>query len=100
MISVIVPVYKVEPYLNQCVESILCQTYSDLEILLIDDGSPDRCGQICDEYEKQESYQLEYVEPSLAIEKNRGVKESPYNRMMFEREAHVLELLLSEGLLK
>lgn len=55
MISVIVPVYKVEPYLNQCVESILCQTYSDLEILLIDDGSPDRCGQICDDYEKQDS---------------------------------------------
>ena len=55
MISVIVPIYKVEPYLNQCVESILCQTYSDLEILLIDDGSPDRCGQICDEYEKQDS---------------------------------------------
>lgn len=54
MISVIVPVYKVEPYLNQCVKSILCQTYSDLEILLIDDGSPDRCGQICDEYEKQD----------------------------------------------
>lgn len=54
MISVIVPVYKVEPYLNQCVESILCQTYADLEILLVDDGSPDRCGQICDEYEKQD----------------------------------------------
>ena len=54
MISVIVPVYKVEPYLNQCVESILCQTYSDLEILLVDDGSPDRCGQICDEYAKQD----------------------------------------------
>ena len=52
MISVIVPVYKVEPYLNQCVESILCQTYADLEILLVDDGSPDRCGQICDEYEE------------------------------------------------
>ena len=54
MISVIVPVYNVEPYLSQCVESILCQTYSDLEILLVDDGSPDRCGQICDEYAKQD----------------------------------------------
>jgi len=54
MISVIVPVYRVEPYLNQCVESILCQTYTDLEILLVDDGSPDKCGQICDEYEKQD----------------------------------------------
>ena len=54
MISVIVPVYRVEHYLNRCVESILCQTYSDIEVLLIDDGSPDRCGQICDEYEKQD----------------------------------------------
>ena len=55
MISVIVPVYKVEPYLRQCVESILNQTYSDLEVLLIDDGSPDRCGEICDDYKKKDS---------------------------------------------
>ena len=50
MISIIVPVYKVEPYLRQCVDSILGQTYRDIEVLLIDDGSPDRCGEICDEY--------------------------------------------------
>ena len=53
-----------------------------------------------DEYEKAESYRLEYVDPALAVEKNRRVKESPYNRMMFEREARVLEMLLSEGLIK
>lgn len=53
-----------------------------------------------DDYERQESYQLEYIEPALAIEKNRRVKESPYNQMMFEREARVLELLLSEGLIE
>ena len=47
-ISVIVPVYKVEPYLDQCVESIVRQTWEDLEILLIDDGSPDRCPEMCD----------------------------------------------------
>ena len=55
MISVIVPVYKVEPYLRQCVDSILGQTYRDIEVLLIDDGSPDRCGEICDEYERQDA---------------------------------------------
>lgn len=49
MISVIVPVYKVEKYLRKCVESIQRQTYTNLEIILIDDGSPDRCGEICDE---------------------------------------------------
>ena len=53
-----------------------------------------------DEYEKKESYQLEYVEPSLAIQKNRSVKDSPYNRMMFEREARVLEMLILEGMVK
>ena len=53
-----------------------------------------------DEYEKKESYQLEYVEPSLAIQKNRSVKDSPYNRMMFEREARVLDMLISEGMVK
>ncbi len=53
-----------------------------------------------DDYEKQESYQLEYIEPALAIEKNRRVKESPYNPMMFEWEARVLEMLLSEGLIE
>lgn len=49
-ISVIVPVYKVEPYLRQCVDSIINQTYKNLEIILVDDGSPDNCGKICDEY--------------------------------------------------
>lgn len=52
LISVIVPVYKVENYIKQCVESILHQTYTNLEIILVDDGSPDKCPWICDEYAK------------------------------------------------
>ena len=52
-----------------------------------------------DDYEARESYRLEFVSPATAIEKNRGVRNSPYNRMMFEREALVLELLQEEGLL-
>lgn len=55
LISVIVPVYKVEEYLPRCVESILTQTYRNLEIILVDDGSPDWCGEICDEYAKKDS---------------------------------------------
>jgi len=50
LISVIVPIYKVEAYLKRCVNSIQSQTYSNLEIILVDDGSPDRCGQLCDEF--------------------------------------------------
>lgn len=54
MISVIVPVYKVEKYLRDCVDSILSQTYTDFELILVDDGSPDICGEICDEYAAQD----------------------------------------------
>ena len=53
-ISVIVPCYNVEQYLPKCIESILAQTYQNLEILLVDDGSPDRCGAICDEYAEKD----------------------------------------------
>ena len=53
-ISVIVPVYKVEPYLRKCLDSIVGQTYQNLEIILVDDGSPDGCGAICDEYAAQD----------------------------------------------
>ena len=55
LISVIVPVYKVEPYLRKCVDSILNQTYTNLEVILVDDGSPDNCGAICDEYARKDS---------------------------------------------
>ena len=53
-----------------------------------------------DDYEAKESYRLVFAEPFVAIEKNRNVKESPYNRMMFEREARVLECLISDGLFR
>ncbi len=55
LISVIVPVYKVEKYLNRCIDSILGQTYKDFELILVDDGSPDNCGRICDEYAEKDS---------------------------------------------
>lgn len=55
LISVIVPIYNVENYLNRCVDSIINQTYHNLEIILVDDGSPDSCGRICDEYAEKDS---------------------------------------------
>ena len=55
LISVIVPVYKVETYLDRCLESIVNQTYQNLEIVLVDDGSPDKCPIMCDNWAKQDS---------------------------------------------
>ena len=54
-VSVIVPVYKVEKYLKTCINSIRNQTYTDIEIILVDDGSPDMCGKICDEFKREDN---------------------------------------------
>ncbi len=54
LITIIIPVYKVEEYLERCIESIINQTYNNLEIILVDDGSPDNCGKICDEYQTKD----------------------------------------------
>ncbi len=54
-ISIIVPVYKVEKYIHKCIDSILSQDFTDFEVILVDDGSPDNCGKICDEYASKDS---------------------------------------------
>lgn len=54
LVSVIVPIYNVEQYLPRCIDSILAQTYKELQIILVDDGSPDRCPEICDNYAKKD----------------------------------------------
>ena len=55
LITIIIPVYKVEKFIRECIESVINQTYSNLEIILVDDGSPDKSGEICDEYAKKDS---------------------------------------------
>ena len=55
-ISVIVPVYNIEPYIRECLDSIVNQTYSNLEIILVDDGSTDGTGGICDEYAQKSKF--------------------------------------------
>ena len=67
LISVIVPVYKVEKYLGRCVESVLAQTYQNIEILLVDDGSPDNCPQMCDDYA------LKYDKIRVIHQENKGL---------------------------
>ena len=60
-ISVIVPVYKTEGLLDRCVESIVGQTYKNLEIILVDDGSPDNCPAMCDEWAEKDSRIRSYI---------------------------------------
>jgi len=78
VISVIVPVYNVEPYLRKCVDSILDQTFQDMEVILIDDGSPDRCGEICEEYAGRDSRvrAVHTQNRGLSAARNLGLKEA------------------------
>lgn len=54
IISIVVPIYNVEQYIHKCIESIINQTYKNIEVILVDDGSPDKCGEICNEYAKKD----------------------------------------------
>ncbi len=84
-ISIIVPIYNVENYLVKCVDSIVKQTYSDIEIILVNDGSPDRCPQICDQYANKDQrikvIHKKNTGPSAA--RNTGIRESTGKYIMF-----------------
>jgi len=75
-ISVIIPVYKVEKYLNRCVDSVLAQTFTDYEVILVDDGSPDKSPEICDNYAKQDNRFLVIHKENggLSSARNAGIK--------------------------
>ncbi len=75
-ISVIVPVYKVEEYLEECVDSILAQEFFDFEVVLIDDGSPDNCGKICDEFAKKDNriVVIHQENKGLSAARNAGIE--------------------------
>ena len=76
-VSVIVPVYKAEAYLNRCMDSLLTQTFRNFEVLLIDDGSPDRSGEICDEYAKKDSRVRVFHEKNqgVSVARNKGLEQ-------------------------
>lgn len=78
LISVIIPVYKVEKYLERCVKSIINQSYKNIEIILVDDGSPDQCGEICENYAKKDKRikVLHKENGGLSDARNHGVDHS------------------------
>lgn len=81
IISVIVPVYKVESYLSRCVDSILNQSYHEFELVLVDDGSPDNCGEICEEYAKKDRrvHVLHRNNGGLSAARNTGIEWALHN---------------------
>jgi glycosyltransferase involved in cell wall biosynthesis len=85
LISIIIPVYKVEKYLEQCMNSVLQQTYRNIEIILIDDGSPDRSGLMCDEYAAKDS-RVKVVHKTnggVSAARNKGLEEAAGDWILF-----------------
>lgn len=83
ILSVIVPVYKVEPYLRRCIDSIRNQTYKNLQIILVDDGSPDNCGAICNEYTKIDSRII------AVHQANEGLSGARNNGLLFAKGEYI-----------
>ena len=85
LISIIVPVYNVEKYIHQCVDSVINQTYKNIEIILVDDGSPDNCGRICDEYAAKDSRikVIHKANGGLSDARNHGIEAAKGDWLMF-----------------
>ncbi|MCQ2472061.1 MAG: glycosyltransferase [Clostridia bacterium] len=84
-VSIILPIYNVDKYLAQCIDSILCQTYKNFEIILVDDGSPDKCGEICDTYAKKDSRIIVIHKPNGGVSsaRNAGLDIMSGNSVLF-----------------
>lgn len=78
LISVILPVYNVENYLDRCIQSLLHQTYENLEIIVIDDGSTDSSGKLCDKYVRTDNriYVIHQQNQGLSVARNKGIENS------------------------
>ncbi len=102
LISIIVPVYKVEKYIYQCVDSIINQTHKNIEIILVDDGSPDNCGKICDEYaEKDSRIKVIHKENGgLSDARNHGIDAASGEWLMFVDSDDYIALNMAEMLFK
>lgn len=85
LISIVVPIYNVEKYLQQCIKSLVSQTYRNLEIILVDDGSPDHCPEMCDEWEKKDMRIRAFHKKNggLSDARNYGVKQARSEYVVF-----------------
>lgn len=96
--SIIIPIYKVEGYIKQCVESVLKQDFTDYELILVDDGSPDKCGEICDEYANL------YTNVKTLHKKNGGLSDARNHGLQVAQGEYIIFLdgddWISEGCLR
>lgn len=83
LLTIILPVYNVEPYIERCVDSVIGQTYKNLQIILVDDGSPDNCGAICDEYTKKDKRIM------AVHQENEGLSGARNSGMLFAKGEYI-----------
>ena len=102
LVTIVVPIYNVEKYLKKCIESILNQTYKNLEIILVDDGSTDKCGKICDEYSLKDS-RIKIIHKKnggLSEARNYGIENANGNYITFIDSDDYLDGEFIENILK
>ena len=92
-VSIVIPIYNVEKYLKKCIDSIINQTYENLEIILVDDESPDNCPKICDDYKTIDSRikVIHQKNQGLSGARNTGLKEATGKYIMFQDSDDTLE---------
>lgn len=101
-ISIIVPIYKCEQYIHRCINSILNQTFSDFELILVNDGSPDNCGEICEEYAKKDTRikVIHQKNQGQSAARNNGVKEAQSEWIHFVDSDDIIHPKMLETLYK
>ena len=101
-ISVVVPVYKVEDYLDRCVASIVSQTYDRLQIILVDDGSPDGCGAMCDAWAEKDSRikVVHKVNAGLGMARNTGMENATGKYIFFFDSDDYVDITMIEKFCK
>ena len=101
-VSIIIPIYKAEKYLPECVDSVLGQTYKDIEVILIDDASPDKCGEICEEYAKKDERVKVIHKENEGVSKarNAGLEIATGDYVQFVDSDDYLDVTMTEKLVK